>query len=469
MNDVNMLDLIRRFDGPAPAVIDDESGVRLSYAELLRDAAGAGRELAGLQERALVFLLSTNTADFVRLYLGCLEAGLPLLLVDPTAPLEFLLSAYRPAMLLAPAGLEFPDYGDRGTLAVAPTYRVWQGPEPYPLHEDLAVLLPTSGSTGSPKLVRLKEANVRANAVSIAEYLELGPGERAIQSLPMYYSYGLSVLNSHLVSGGTLVLTTHSFIRPEFWAVFDREGCTSFAGIPFMYEMLHRLKFDPARHPSLRTLTQAGGGLGKAHILHFHELAANAGKRLVVMYGQTEATARISYVPPGRLAEKIGSIGIPIPGGKLTLRPVPGVEEGQEMVYEGPNVMMGYAECADDLRQGDVLKGVLPTGDLAVADEDGFFRLVGRLNRFAKLFGKRVSLDDVERSLEAEFKVSAAVKEGHDLLDVFLEAKGIDDPHAPCAFVAKRLGVPPKAVVVHLVDALPRTNNGKKNYSALQA
>ena len=181
----------------------------------------------------------------------------------------------------------------------------------------------------------------------------------------MHYSYGLSVLNSHLVAGGTVVLTPHSFMRPEFWRDADQERATSFAGVPYMYETLHRLRFDPARHPTLRTFTQAGGALRRDLIAHFHGRVTEAGARLVVMYGQTEATARISYVPPERLGEKIGSIGIPIPGGTLRLERVEGLETGaSELVYEGENVMLGYAESLADLGLGDVQQGVLRTGDL---------------------------------------------------------------------------------------------------------
>ena len=463
----DLIERIRRHSGSAEAIVDGASGCRMSYLELLDRVDATSRELASIQARSLTFLLSTNTADFVVLYLACLQAFLPVVLVDPNAPSEFLLDTYKPSLLLAPEAMPFPGFASSRSITSSGSYVAWQNPELRPVHEDLGALLPTSGSTGSPKLVRLRTANLCANADSIAHYLSIGPGERAIQSLPMYYSYGLSVLNSHLVAGATIVLTPHSFMRPEFWETVDAERCTSFAGIPYMYETLNRLKFNPAKHPSLKTMTQAGGGLNKVLIAHFDELTRNADKRFVVMYGQTEATARISYVPPERLSEKIGTIGIPIPGGRLSLRDVPGMEHGKEMIYTGPNVMMGYAECADHLLLGDTLQGVLETGDLAVEDEDGFFWLVGRLNRFAKLFGRRISLEDVERSLETEYNVPTAVVEGTNELRVFVEAHGGHEPREIAAFVAKHLGVPPKAIQVRTIQALPRTGNGKKNYSGL--
>jgi long-chain acyl-CoA synthetase len=464
---MEMLERIATNPEHAIALVDGPSGTTVTFGALVRNVHGLAGRLGPSRGQELAFLLSTNTLDYVLLYLACLEARIPALLVDPGAPMEFLLATYRPSIILAPDGPAFEGFREAWRAEEAPSYRVWQRPAPCPVHPDLALLLSTSGSTGSPKLVRLTRSNLVANATSIATYLELDPGERAIQSLPMFYSYGLSVLNSHLVSGGSVVLTPESFLRPAFWQTFDSQECTSFAGIPYMYETLHRLRFDPAAHPSLRTLTQAGGGLKPELISHFHDQCRTCGKRLVVMYGQTEATARISYVPPGRLGEKIGSIGIAIPGGSLNLRPIPGMEPSCEMIYRGPNVMMGYAESRADLALGDVLHGELATRDLAVQDEDGYFRLVGRLSRFAKLFGRRISLEEVERNLEREFQAPAAVVEGENRICVFMEGPDGGTGDRIAGHLAQFLGVPPKAIDARIVPSLPRTGNGKKNYSAL--
>jgi long-chain acyl-CoA synthetase len=318
--------------------------------------------------------------------------------------------------------------------------------------------------------VRLTARNLDANATAIAGYLGLGPGERAVQSLPMHYSYGLSVLNSHLVSGGTVVLTPHSFMRPEFWRDADEQRATSFAGVPYMYETLHRLRFDPGRHPTLRTFTQAGGALRRDLIVHFHSRTAQAGARLFVMYGQTEATARISFVPPERLGEKIGAIGVPIPGGRLRLEPLDrGEGFAEQLVYEGDNVMMGYADSPDDLALGDVQRGVLRTGDLATVDQDGYYTLVGRLKRFAKLFGRRVSLEDVERELESAFPVRVIATDAGERLGLHVAQDDAIRDEALVAHLARFLGVPPAAIVVRRVAELPLTSSGKKDYKAAEA
>jgi len=334
-------------------------------------------------------------------------------------------------------------------------------------HRDLALLLTTSGSTGDPKLVRLSLGNLAANARSIAEYLGIVQGEVAIQSLPMHYSYGLSVVNSHLVAGGALALTGHSFMRPEFWRVADECGCTSFAGVPYMYETLNRLRLSPLDQPRIRTLTQAGGHLRIDLARQIDDAASAKNARLFVMYGQTEATARMSYVPPERLSEKPGSIGVPIPGGELWLESLASEPAQRQLCYRGPNVMLGYALGPADLELGDELGGMLATGDLAECDSDGYFRLTGRLARFAKLFGKRVSLASVETEVERAFFLRAAAIEGADSLRVFLEGGAGSDEGAVRAHLADWLGVPPVSIKVSLVGQLPLTASGKKDYKAL--
>ena len=468
-----MIESVLRHRGAQPALLAPAEDARIGYTELAdRVEALAQRLLTAAGPRRLVFLAPGPDLQAVLLYLACLRADLPVCLAEPQAePLARLTRIYRPALLLAPDTLQIPEgYAAGNSLAPGYVAASAASPSDTPVHPDLALLLTTSGSTGSPKLVRLAARNLEANARAIAAYLELGPGERAIQSLPIYYSYGLSVLHSHLLAGGAVVLTPHSFMRPEFWRDVDAHQATSFAGVPYMYETLHRLRFDPARYGSLRTLTQAGGALRHELIDHFRERCVKAGARLVVMYGQTEATARISYVPPDRLAAKVGSIGVPIPGGRLRLEPVEGLDSAAtELVYDGPNVMLGYAESPADLALGDVLHGSLRTGDLGTVDGDGYFKVVGRLKRFAKLFGRRVSLEDVEREAEAAFPVHAIATEAGERLRLCVAAGADVTDEALVAHLARFLAVPPSAIAVRRMAELPLTSTGKKDYKAAEA
>jgi acyl-CoA synthetase (AMP-forming)/AMP-acid ligase II len=312
-------------------------------------------------------------------------------------------------------------------------------------------------------LVRLSRENLQSNATSIAEYLHLSAAERPITSLPMSYSYGLSVINSHLLVGAALTLTEHGVLRREFWDTIDQCACTSFAGVPYSYQMLLQMGLLNRRGRTLRTLTQAGGALSEVYVQQMHQLALQCGFKFFIMYGQTEATARISYVPFEKLGEKIGSIGIPIPGGSLALD-----RDTGELLYRGPNVMLGYAEGIEDLAKGDELAGVLKTGDLARQDEDGFFYITGRLKRFLKLFGKRVNLDEVERIVQRRFGLPVACFGRDDLLMVSLESGGPEVPEV-AAMLREILSLPKNAIQVDAVEKLPRTARGKMDYQSLLA
>jgi len=233
-------------------------------------------------------------------------------------------------------------------------------------------------------------------------------------------------------------------------------GVTSMAFVPSQYEMLRRLRFDPAKYPTLRTLTQAGGRLRTELVTEFAQKMATVGGRLFVMYGQTEAGPRMATLPSDRLADKLGSVGPALPGGTFTI-------ENGEVVYRGPNVMMGYADTAADLAKGDEQGGVLHTGDLGRIDEDGFLHLTGRSKRMGKVFGVRINLDDVEKN----FPVAAVA--GDDQLIVFAQGLADSDARALRSKIADWLGTHVTGVVVRGVDALPLLPNGKVDYRALEA
>jgi long-chain acyl-CoA synthetase len=457
------------------AILEIHSQRSVTYQALGEATSAIGNFLVDLTDRTLVFLYATNSIDSILLYLSCLELNYPVCLLEPNPNnLQRLVAVYHPGLLLLPDQVPPPeDYCSTGQIPGTSyqSYRSLHLPAAHiPLHPELALLLQTSGSTGSPKLVRLTKRSLMANATAIATYLQLAPAECSIQSLPMQYSYGLSLINSHLMAGGTIALTPHSFMRPEFWQDFNHHKCTSFAGVPYMYETLARLRFDPADQATLSTLTQAGGSLRADLTQQFYDQSLQANCRFFVMYGQTEATARIAYVPPERLAEKMGAIGIPIPDGQLELVPFESENHLQELVYRGDNVMMGYAESPESLAHGDELNGVLHTGDLARMDEDGFFYLVGRVKRITKLFGQRINLQDVETELEMAFPLRIAAIDAGSHLTLYAEAteKSAFNPATLRAYAARYLQVPPKVISVEPVEALPITTSGKKDYKALQ-
>lgn len=416
-----------------------------------------GERSAGLAAAppGLVMHFVTSSIEGIVGYVASFDSGRPVALVDPEsdpAVVDLLVERYRPAVVSGAVPTVIDGYRASGPALV----RTSESP---PVDPDLGVLLPTSGSTGSPKMVRLSRGAVVANAEAIARSLGIEADDRAPLNLPLHYSYGLSVLNSHLVAGASVVPTSHGFLQREFWATFDSTGCTSLAGVPYAYQMLRRIRFDPGEHPSLRSMTQAGGKLADDLVEEFHGAASAAGARFYVMYGQTEATARMAVLPPEELPRRLGSAGRAIPGGSFE------IVEG-EVVYSGPNVMMGYAESAEDLARPDELGGRLHTGDLGRLDEDGYLWLTGRAKRIGKVFGTRVSLDDIE-AMVAAAGPSAAAADG-DRVVVFLEAVDQALTRQVVRELAGRLHLPVSGFEVRLVNAMPRRGNGKTDYAALQ-
>jgi acyl-CoA synthetase (AMP-forming)/AMP-acid ligase II len=450
---------VERF-GQSVAAIDSRSGNVWTYADLARDSAAIRAALPDLQRKSLGLLLATNRYESLASYVAALGADTALILLDEAlnpALLQEFIAAYRPDWILSPnPGRSLPGY----SLADIPRLLVRNAPDAAEIHPDLALMLSTSGSTGSPKLVRLTRRNLASNAEAIAQYLNLTSEERPITALPMAYSYGLSVIGSHLSVGASIVLTENGVLRREFWDAVDRYRCTSFAGVPYTYQMLLQAGLLKSKGASLRTLTQAGGRLDERAIEQVYRLALDRGWRFFVMYGQTEATARISYVPFERLGEKLGSVGIPAPGGSFH---VDG-EEG-ELIYCGPNVMMGYAEIREDLARGDEMRGVLRTGDLARMDEEGYCYITGRLKRFLKLFGKRLNLDDVERILTARID-SPVVCFGRDDRLV-CAVRDPAEPDAVARAACEIFALPKTAVKAIAVEQFPLLVNGKLNYQRL--
>src|SRR4051794_38610256 len=252
----------------------------ISYRALAARVEQAARRLGA--GRRLVLVAGSNSVDAVVAYLGALAAGHPVLLAPPDdAVIGSLAAAYDPDVVVRRTGGRWA-YDERRTGSA------------HELHPELALLLSTSGSTGSPKLVRLSYENLRANAESIATYLGIRDTDRAATTLPLHYCYGLSVLNSHLIRGVGIILTGLSVADACFWELFRRARGTSLAGVPYTFTLLERFGFDAMELPHLRYVTQAGGRMAPDRVRHYAELGRRRGWDLFVMYGQTEATARIA-------------------------------------------------------------------------------------------------------------------------------------------------------------------------------
>lgn len=453
------------------ALITDENTI--SYGQL----DGFSEEFSRhLEERSLVFLLCRNAYESVLGYVGCLNHGMIPVMIDSNldeALLAGLTEKYSPRYFWLPdimtnkcqSGEKVYSSGEYSLLKTEYEQNV-------DIYDELALLMTTSGSTGSPKLVRLSYKNIIANTKSIVDYLAIDEKERTVTNLPMHYVYGLSIINTHLYAGASIVLTEKSLFQKDFWDMIKEEKVTNFGGVPYTYEMLNRLRFFKMDLPALKTITQAGGKLAPELHQKFAEYAIKNDKKFVVMYGAAEATARMGYLPAADSLRKCGSMGIPIPGGSFSLVDDHGEKISTphtvgELVYQGDNVMLGYAECAEDLTKGDDEHGLLKTGDLASFDEDGYYTIVGRKKRFLKIYGKRVNLQEVEHILQKHFDtLGIAVSGKDDQLHVFVEnANNVEDIKE---YIAQKFNVHHLAIKMHCVDGIPKNTAGKTLYSKLE-
>jgi acyl-CoA synthetase (AMP-forming)/AMP-acid ligase II len=383
---------------------------------------------------------------------------------------ELLISIYRPNFLWVPNG-SLDNFSKAHVVYSNWNYSlIKNNSDKLFLNNDLALLLTTSGSTGSPKLVRISYKNLISNAKSIAKYLNITERERPITSLPMNYSYGISVINSHLVNGAKILLTNYSVVQKEFWDFAKNQKATSIAGVPYTYQMLKAIRFCNMELPYLKTLTQAGGKLPSYIVREFSDYAEKFNKRFFVMYGQTEATARISYLPFNMCKEKPESIGIPIPGGEfsiidlITKKTITEANIPGELVYKGPNVSLGYSLDVLDLADGDLNLGKLNTGDIAYMDEDGFYFITGRLKRFIKIFGNRVNLDEVEQILLAR-DIECACIGVDDKLIVYTTLENKSDEILN--LLTSKLKFNIRAFEIRIISQIPKNSSGKILYSQL--
>lgn len=460
---------IDKHDSNCVAAIDS-NGVSVTYGELCQYVK---KLKSFLTERSVVFLLCENSVGALCAYLACIESkAIPLILsskIDKQI-LEELIIKYKPRYLWVE---EERSYNVTfKVINVFLGYKLLQTSNSiYDVHKDLALLLSTSGSTGSPKLVRHNYNNLIKSAQNVAKFFEITKSDRALADLPIFYTMGHSVICSHLYAGATVLLTSLSMLSKEFWKFFVKYKVTTFTGVPYSYEILKRLDFTSKTWPCLKVLTQGGGKLNDKLYIEFAEYAQRNNIKFIPTFGQTECTARMAYLPYQYALTKIGSIGNAIPEGKLSLIGDDGnkIEKCNvqgELVYEGPNVTMGYAENIEDLIKGDEWKGKTFTGDIARFDADNCYYIVGRKKRFLKLYGLRVSLDQCEKIIKNEYGIECVCAGNDKKMLIFIEND--IDKNSIKRLLSIKTGIVVTAFEVVLLPILPRNEYGKIKYKELE-
>lgn len=424
---------------PSRIAVLDSEGNKVTYGEIVQRALDIRSQH---EERELRILLVENTAEDVATLIAMIasEKLVPIVLNKKTD--ETLLENIKSI------------YG-KGNIT---------------LHPLLSHLLPTSGSTGSPKLVRHCYENIEAAGTNISAFFELKPEDRPLMVLPLYYTMGLSMVFSHFKVGATVLITGLAMTDAKFWSFMKEEHATSFTGVPYSFHILNLMRFMRMKLPEMELLTQGGGKMPHDLNVKFAEYCRDNGKRWIATYGQSECTARMAYLPAKWALEKVGSIGIAVPNGELSLVD----EEGNvittphvegEMCYRGKNVTMGYAQKAEDLALGDERNGFIRTGDLAYFDEDGCYYIVGRMGRFLKLFGMRVGLDECENIVQNDCGCECACVGTDEKMIVYIndeskvqEAKDV---------LVEKTHIVATSFEVRVIGDIPKNTTGKKQYKML--
>lgn len=399
----SFLDYIKKYKHKTALIL--ENSKKISYQNLINNSQKISKNLEN--EKMLVFLLGQNNFETLAGYISFINKGFAVVLLDGKINellLNKLISTYKPQYVFCEKIKKFnTKYFE--ILLNFKNFNLYKAKKytKIEIHKDLALLMSTSGSTGSPKLVKLTYENLLSNTKNIIKYLKIKKEDTSITSLPISYVYGLSIINTHLLSGGKIVLTNRSMIEKEFWNLINKFKVNNLSGVPYNYNIIQKI-FEKKVPKSLKYATQAGGKLNHKLIKNIIQIFEKNKIKFIQMYGAAEASARMTYLDWKYAKKKIGSIGKSIPLGKIYIidRNNNKIKENfkkGELVYEGKNVCMGYANNYLDLALPDKNKGLLNTGDIGYVDNDGFFFITGRKNRYAKIYGIRVNLSELETLL----------------------------------------------------------------------
>lgn len=453
------------------AAIDDD-GLQMTYGDLssfcvlMKDR---------LETRKLAFILAENSIGSFAGYISMLSNKVVPLILDSKMEKDLLgnlITMYRPYYYWVPSRMKSDFRGevifeDHGYALLQDT----ENRDATVLYADLALLLPTSGSTGSSKLVRHSYRNIEASARNVSQFFEFTDQDRGLVTLPMYYTMGLSVITSHIYVGATILLTKKSLTDALFWTFLKEQRATSFTGVPYSFEVLSRLCFFRMKLPDLRVITQGGGKMREDLFQACAEYAETSGKKFIATYGQTEGTARMAYLPAELATRKICSIGYAVPHGELYLinedkEILTDKEATGQLVYKGENVTLGYACCREDLEKGDERDGILYTGDLARRDADGCYYIVGRMGRFLKLYGSRVGLDECENMIKSALGIECACVGDDECMLVYITER--DYLGQVLKLLEEKTRLIASAFKGVIIDAIPKNETGKVLYSQLK-
>ena len=405
-----------------------ENNIKITYEELIKETNDINKKI---EKNSLILLVSDNSIPSILGYVSFLKNNHITLIMDKNFDkkyLENIIKIYCPKYIFSPGTL-FSKKTTLKKIYKIDNFTLFKNSKYKKkiIHPKNFILLSTSGTTGNPKFVRISKKNILSNTNKIIKYLNINSNHTTITTMPMSYSYGMSIINTHLEKGAKIVVNNNTILERKFWEKLNKYKVNSFGGVPTFYEYLEKLKFEKFDTKYLKYLTQAGGKMKESQFIYLNKICKLKKINFYTMYGQTEASPRMSYLNPRKILIKKGSIGKPLIGSKFHL-----LDENKkiikmpytngELIFKGSNVSLGYAKNINDLKKGDQNNKLLYTGDIAYRDNDDYYYIVGRKNRFIKLYGIRLNLDDIEKLL-ANHKVIAHCFSENDKLFIKTKSK----------------------------------------------
>lgn len=459
---MSFLDSIHKYSKKI-AIVDNNK--KISYAKLIKHSKKLVKKI---EKRSLVFILGGNNYETIAYYVGLVRSKSVVVLVDQNLNdlfLKNLVKKYKPNYIILPnKKKKIIGYNKTSNFLNYIALKK-KNNNKIILHEDLAILLTTSGSTGSPKLVRQSYKNYIDNSKNIIQELEINSRDSVITTLPISYTFGLSIINTYLISGSKIILNEKSILETDFWKIFNKYSPTSFYGVPFTYEILVKLKFKNFKNKNLKILGQAGGKLNSDIFKKIVNFSLNNNIKFYSMYGQTEATARMSILNHKYALKKIGSIGKPLKNGKFLIinknkKIVNKPFYKGELLFKGKNVSYGYSNNYLDLSLGNLNNFKLFTGDIAFFDKDKFFFIVGRKKRIIKIFGSRVNLDEVENIIE-KLGYKSICKQEDNILNIKIATNRFNEKYL-INKISELFNLNKSIIKLEKVSRLSRNKIGKK-------
>ena len=382
------------------AIIDTRQ-VKHTYSEIINECTKFNEFF---KKRGVLILEAENSYEFIIMYISAIINDQIIILFDSTIDLKNLknlINNYSPDHIFCNNRIKIFNYTSKHNFKNYTLYN-YNNKKKKLLNKNLSILIPTSGTTGKQKYVKLSYENISNNSLEICRALKINKYDSVITTMSPSYCYALSIINTHLRSGGSIILNNYSLIDKNFWKLINKFRPTNLNGVPYFYEILDKLNLNKLNLRKIRFLTQAGGNLENSLKMRIYEKCKKNNTKFFVMYGQTEASPRISILQPNLLKDNINSVGRVLAGGKITINhkkfnKKKNIFEG-EIMYEGKNVFMGYSSSYRDLKYKKKTNKI-KTGDIGYLKNELLY-ITGRKKRILKIFGIRISLEQLEEELK---------------------------------------------------------------------